>query len=102
LGFGGLGFGTKETTKMRKSTLAALAALAAGLASVASSAPAAARDYPWCVQGRMYGIPGDCSYPTYEACMARASGTDAYCGENPRFAFGRARRGVAPYPDRYR
>ena len=78
---------------MRKSTLAILVSLAAGAATLAGSAPAAAYDYPYCVQGREVGFPGDCSYRTYAQCMASASGRDAYCGVNPRAAFGQQRRG---------
>ncbi|MGJ5175236.1 DUF3551 domain-containing protein [Bradyrhizobium oligotrophicum] len=72
--------------------------MAAGLAgvafvSVAGAAPAAAGyDYPWCVQGRGVGFPGDCSYQTFEQCRASASGRSASCGINPRVAFGQARR----------
>jgi hypothetical protein len=41
---------------------------------IAEAVPAAARDYPYCLQSRSAGIPGDCSFPTREACMAAASG----------------------------
>ncbi|HLZ04186.1 MAG TPA: DUF3551 domain-containing protein [Bradyrhizobium sp.] len=44
--------------------------------------------YPWCVQGRGVGYPGDCSYTSYKQCMASASGRYAYCGVNPYVAFG--------------
>jgi len=37
---------------MRKFLLTMLALGAAGVATLATSAPAAAYDYPWCVQGR--------------------------------------------------
>jgi len=71
---------------MRYATMAALAVLAAGAATFAGSAPAAAYDYPYCVQGRGIGIPGDCSYQTYAQCMASASGRGLYCNVNPRAA----------------
>ena len=71
---------------MRKSTLAVLVSLAAGAATLAGSAPAAAYDYPYCVQGREVGIPGDCSYRSYAQCMASASGRNVYCNINPRAA----------------
>ena len=77
---------------MRKLVLAMMALAAAGAANLATSAPAAAYDYPWCVQGRDTGIPGDCSYQTYAQCMASASGRFAYCNVNPRVAFGRLPR----------
>ena len=73
---------------MRKTLLALMTVLAAGTASMVGSAPAAAFDYPYCLQGRGVGIPGDCSYPTYAACMASASGRALYCNINPRVAFG--------------
>ena len=73
---------------MRKTMLAIITMLAAGTASVVGSAPAAAYDYPYCLQGRGVGIPGDCSYATYEQCLASASGRALYCNINPRVAFG--------------
>jgi Protein of unknown function (DUF3551) len=73
---------------MRKTIWAVLTVLAA---SVAGSAPAAAYDYPWCAQGKGFGIPGDCSYPTYAACMASASGRFLSCNINPRVAYGQQR-----------
>ncbi|HVX74942.1 MAG TPA: DUF3551 domain-containing protein [Bradyrhizobium sp.] len=50
-------------------------------------------DLPYCLQGRDYGTPGLCEFPSYEACEAAASGTASYCGINPRFAFAQP----APY-----
>ena len=81
---------------MRKTLLAIITVLAAGTASVVGSAPAAAYDYPYCLQGRGVGIPGDCSYASYAQCMASASGRALYCNVNPRVAFGQQRR-PAPY-----
>jgi len=78
---------------MRNASLIVAALLAAGAATLAGSTPAAAIDYPWCVQGRGVGIPGDCSYTSYAQCMASASGRGLYCNVNPRTAFGRERRG---------
>src|ERR1700693_2767704 len=78
---------------------AMLALLAAGAGTIAGPTPAAAIDYPYCLQGRGWGIPGDCSYRSYAECMATASGRVAYCNINPRVAFGR--RGCRPYPDYY-
>jgi len=83
---------------MRKTMLAIITVLAAGTASVVGSAPAAAYDYPYCLQGRGVGIPGDCSYPSYEACMASASGRALYCNINPRVAFGPLPQRRAPRP----
>jgi Protein of unknown function (DUF3551) len=78
---------------MRNASLALAVLLAAGAATLAGSTPAAAIDYPWCVQGRGVGIPGDCSYTSYNQCMASASGRGLYCNVNPRTAFDRDRRG---------
>lgn len=63
----------------------------AGFLAVALSAsPAAAQDR-YCLQGRQWGYPGNCQFATYAQCMATASGTDAYCGINPSYAFARQR-----------
>jgi hypothetical protein len=83
---------------MRNASLTIAALLAAVAATLAGATPAAAIDYPWCVQGRGIGIPGDCSYTSYAQCMASASGRGLYCNVNPRTAFGRERRG-RPYRD---
>jgi len=84
---------------MRKLVLAIIALTATAVVTLAMSAPVAAYDYPWCVQGRGVGIPGDCSYQTYAQCMASASGRALYCNINPRVAFGRVphRRPTHPY-----
>jgi hypothetical protein len=55
--------------------------------SPALSQPRDPYDYPYCLQGRVWGYPGNCQFTTYQQCMWTASGTDAYCGPNPRFAF---------------
>jgi hypothetical protein len=78
---------------MRNATLAVLAVLAAGGATLGGSGPAAAYDYPWCIQGRGVGTPGDCAYQSYAQCMATASGRAVYCNINPRVAFNRQPRG---------
>ncbi len=58
---------------------------------------AAAQDYPYCLQGVIWGYPGNCQFTSYEQCMASASGTYAYCGINPRFSFAPpARRPYGP------
>ena len=78
------------------------AVLLATVALVGSIGPAAAQDRiqdRFCLQGRQWGYPGNCQFSSYAQCMATASGTDAYCGINPQYAFARQRRG--PYRDRY-
>jgi len=86
---------------MRKTILTAVTLSAAAIATMATSSPAAAYDYPWCVQGRGVGVPGDCSYQSYGQCMASASGRNLCCNVNPRVAFGRVRRSRPPYPYYY-
>jgi hypothetical protein len=62
-----------------------------------SSDPTGPNSY--CLQGRIWGYPGNCQFSSYAQCMASASGTDAYCGINPQYAFAQQRRGA--YRDRY-
>jgi hypothetical protein len=81
---------------MRHAMLAILTLLAAGAAMTAGSGPAAAFDFPYCIQGRGWGVPGDCSYRSYAECMTTASGRGVYCNINPRVAFSQQRRG-RPY-----
>jgi hypothetical protein len=89
---------------IRYAGLAALALVSAGCAVIAGASPAAAFDYPYCLQGKQTGIPGDCNYASYAQCMASASGRDAYCAINPRVAFDRPaprQRRPRPYADYY-
>jgi hypothetical protein len=53
----------------------------------------------YCLQGRIWGYPGNCQFSSYAQCMATAVGTDAYCGINPQYAFALQRRG--DYRPRY-
>jgi Tfp pilus assembly protein PilV len=67
-----------------------LAVLAVGgvsaMTAVMAPAPAAAAPaYPYCIQSQAFGT--DCSYPTYQACQATASGRGVECIVNPRLAF---------------
>ena len=84
---------------MRNAKLAMLVLLAAGSATMSGPTPAAAYDYPYCVQGRGVGIPGDCSYQTYQQCMASASGRGVYCNVNPRAALNQQPRRGRVYRD---
>ena len=77
---------------MRNVMLALLALSAATVATSVGSSPAAAYDYPYCLQGRGIGIPGDCSYASYNQCLAAASGRGLYCNINTRAAFGQQQR----------
>jgi Protein of unknown function (DUF3551) len=61
-----------------------LVLLTAGAAFVAAN-HAAARDYPFCIQGEeLGGGPGDCIFRSYKQCQASASGLLGYCRMNPR------------------
>lgn len=85
---------------MRKVMMMAACLVGVALVSGGGAAPAfAGHDYPWCVQGRGVGYPGECSYETFEQCRASASGRSAGCGINPRVAFDPARRGPSVYVD---
>ncbi|CAL80709.1 conserved hypothetical protein; putative signal peptide [Bradyrhizobium sp. ORS 278] len=86
---------------MRKVMMMAAGLVGVALVSGGDATPAAAGgyDYPWCVQGRGVGYPGDCSYQTLEQCKASASGRGVACGINPRVAFDPARRGPTVYVD---
>ena len=76
---------------MRLAMLVISAALAVAATMTAGAGPAAAFDYPYCIQGRGWGVPGDCSYSSYAQCMASASGRAVSCNINPRVAFGQSR-----------
>ena len=73
---------------MRNAISAIFVLAAATAAMIAGSLPAAAYDYPYCLQGRGVGIPGECAYASYAQCMASASGRALSCNLNPRVAFG--------------
>jgi uncharacterized protein DUF3551 len=83
---------------MRKMMVTSAAFVGVAIASLAGAAPAAAYDYPWCVQGRGVGYPGECSYQTFRQCQLSASGRNVSCGINPMVAFGPP-RGEAIYVD---
>lgn len=84
---------------MRRFVLMAAALAGAGVLSGVGARPAAAYEYPWCVQGRGVGYPGDCAFQTYAQCQASASGRLVSCGVNPVVAFARARQGLPSYID---
>jgi hypothetical protein len=72
---------------MRNFLLAAIA-LGAAASTGMMPAPALAWDYPFCIKGGSYGSPiGDCSFDTYQQCLATASGRLAFCDANPFFAY---------------
>lgn len=72
---------------MRKFFLAAVALGTVASIGMAPS-PVQARDYPFCIKGDIYDSPvGDCSFDTYQQCLATASGRLAYCDVNPFYAY---------------
>jgi hypothetical protein len=86
---------------MRRHVSLAVLATISALTAVGSISPAPAEAIQdrYCLQGRPWGYPGNCQFSSYAQCMATASGTEAYCGINPQYAFARQRRGA--YRDRY-
>jgi hypothetical protein len=65
----------------------AIFGLASVLVCLASITPSEARDYKYCLMGDFLDYPGDCMYSTMAQCQASASGRQAYCDINPRYAF---------------
>ena len=72
-------------------TILTLASLAALIAATFPAADAHAGNDRYCLQGRIWGYPGNCQFTSYQQCLATASGTSAYCGVNPRYAFSQPR-----------
>ena len=67
-----------------------LAAVAAGtVVSIGMTpSPVLARDYPFCIKGDFYdSAVGDCSFDTYQQCLATASGRRAWCDANPFYVY---------------
>jgi hypothetical protein len=50
----------------------------------------------YCLQGVIWGYPGNCQFATYDQCEATASGTVAYCEVNSQYYFAEQRRGYWP------
>jgi hypothetical protein len=81
---------------MRRLLFASLSATAV-FAGFAALSPASAAQDRFCLQGRIWGYPGNCQFSTYRQCQAAASGTDAGCGINPAYAYARQRGGYTRY-----
>jgi hypothetical protein len=77
---------------MRRILLITAFAVASTLTLTASTSPASAARY--CLQGAGWGYPGNCQFRTFAQCRATASGTNAGCGINPRYA---SRSGARTY-----
>jgi hypothetical protein len=71
-------------------------ALAFGLTTMAwSGAGEALAQYqaaPWCAATGGFGSAWDCSYYTFEQCMATARGLSNYCAQNPRYIAKQSRK----------
>jgi Protein of unknown function (DUF3551) len=59
---------------------------AAGMPGFAGVAQADWQRAPWCAYLGGFGGNFDCSYYTFEQCMATARGLGGYCSPNPRAA----------------
>jgi len=69
---------------MRKAVLVLMALSAA---CAIDAAPAAAGGMPFCIKGCDFGGgAGDCSFASYQQCLATAAGRDATCAANPYFS----------------
>jgi Protein of unknown function (DUF3551) len=66
---------------------AIFAVLAIGVFAAMNAAPASAGGMPFCIKGCDFGGgAGDCSFLSYQQCLATASGRDATCATNPYFS----------------
>lgn len=75
------------------------AALVLGAAAALSNAPAQAGERAFCIKGPDIGaVRGDCSFDTYQQCLATASGLRMFCDTNPYYVGYDA----APAPRRHR
>ena len=61
-----------------------LALLTISAASALGAGTAHAQGSPYCLKGCDFGA-GDCSFTSYQQCMASASGRTAWCDSNPDF-----------------
>jgi hypothetical protein len=77
--------------RMMEVDMRSLFALSA-LLIVASTGPTMARDYPWCARLETNGFSGDCSFTSYQQCMATVSGQRGECATKPRLAIDQVRR----------
>jgi hypothetical protein len=60
--------------------------MAFGAACAIDPAPAEAGGMPFCIKGCDFGGgAGDCSFSSYQQCLATAAGRDATCAANPYF-----------------
>jgi len=74
-----------QETFMR-AILLGLGFLVAMVAADIQSASAATAPRPWCVRDGSFGRGSwDCTYYTFEQCLASASGNNGSCEQNPNY-----------------
>ena len=84
-----------------RNLLLAAAALGALASAGMTPSPVQARDYPFCIKGADYDSSlGDCSFDSYQQCLATASGRRAYCDANPFFVYPKKQRLDSPKKQR--
>ena len=60
--------------------------IAVGVIAAAGASPAAADGSPFCIRGGNYDDAiGDCSFSSFQQCMATASGQASTCNANPYY-----------------
>ena len=69
---------------MRTMILAAASVVALATVGTAPAQAVGVR-YPFCIQGDRYPGLSNCSYPSYDACLATASGIGENCIANPYY-----------------
>lgn len=88
---------------MRHALVVSLAACTLAISATTSAGAVGVR-HPFCIQGNDHPALSNCTFDSYEACAASASGRFLSCIPNPYFA----RAGDAaysdppPYPARHR
>jgi hypothetical protein len=80
----------------RRALLLAFALVLSGPWGSASDALAQYQAAPWCAATGGFGSTWDCSYYTFEQCMATARGLSNYCAQNPRYIEKQSRKRRPP------
>ncbi|MBR0872491.1 DUF3551 domain-containing protein [Bradyrhizobium tropiciagri] len=86
---------------MRTMILAAASVVALAAYGTAPAQAVGVR-YPFCIQGDRYPGLSNCSYPSYQACLATASGIGQSCIANPYYAGDNDPRSYLNVPERDR
>ncbi|VIO74435.1 MULTISPECIES: DUF3551 domain-containing protein [Bradyrhizobium] len=89
-----------RTMLLAAASVVTLATLGTGLGT--GPAHAVGVRYPFCIQGDRYEGLSNCSYETYEQCLATASGIGQNCIANPYYAGDRDPRSYLNVPPRER